>query len=219
MLRPLSVLTVLALAAAPSAPRAESTAGCHCFRDRTFDPERPSAADPYVLATARSSLLSAAFGPPKSTLVRKVMSGTAAESLWVAHFAAVRSDADADALLAAREAKGSWPAALAGVKGLGKDLDAALARGASEVELAGLAVDDTLVRRLGADRGAVAALRAAGASSEEAIVATLISIRISAPALPLLVQVKAGKATWGGVLRECGLAPGDLDQLVRTSVR
>ena len=214
----LLALAVLA-ASAPATGRAESTGGCHCFRDRTFDAERPSAADPYVLATARSSLLSAAFGPAKATLVRKVMSGTAAEQLWVAHWAAVRSGADAEALLAARDAKGSWRAALVGVKGLGKDLDAALARGASDDELAGLAVDDTLVARLGADRAAVAALRAAGATSEEAIVATLVSIRISAPALPLLVQVKAGKATWGSVLRDCGLAPADLDLLVRTSVR
>lgn len=219
-MRPHAV-AVLALAAlaVPAASRAESTAGCHCFRDRTFDPERPSAADPYVLATARSSLLSAAFGPAKSVLVRKVMSGTAAENLWVAHWAAVRSGADAEALLAAREAKGGWRAALQGVSGLGKDLDAALARDASDVALAGLAVDEVLVKRLGADRAALAALRAAGASSEEAIVATLISIRISAPALPLLVQVKTGKATWGSVLRDCGLAPGDLDGVVRAAVR
>ena len=123
------------------------------------------------------------------------------------------------ALLAAREAKGRWRAALEGVSGLGRDLDAALARDPSDVELAGLAVDEVLVKRLGAERAAVAALRAAGASSEEAIVATLISIRISAPALPLLLQVKSGKATWGGVLRDCDLAPGDLDGFVRASVR
>ena len=214
---PAAVLVAALLAAAPA--RAESTAGCHCFRDWTFDPERPSAADPYVLATARSSLLSAAYGPSKATLIQKVMSGTAAERLWVAHWAAVRSGADAEALLAAREAKGSWKAALADVKGLGKDLDAALARGAGDTELAGLAVDDTLVQRLGAARPTLAALRAAGASSEEAIVATLVSIRISAPALPLLVQVKAGRTTWGGVLRDCGLAPADLDGFVRSSLR
>lgn len=206
------------LAAAPSA-RAEGTTACHCFRERTFDPQRPSAADPYVLATARSSLLSAAFGPSKASLVKKVMSGTAAEHLWVAHFAAVRTGADPEALLAAREGKGSWKAALADVKGLGKDLDAALSRGAGDTELAGLAVDDALALRLGAERSTIAALRAAGASSEEAIVATLISIRISAPALPLLVQVKAGRATWGSVLRDCGLAPADLDGLVRASLR
>lgn len=214
---PALLASVLLAGAAPA--RAESTGGCHCFRDRTFDPERPSAADPYVLATARSSLLSAAFGPSKATLIQKVMSGTAAEQLWVAHWAALRSGADAGELLAARQAKGSWRAALADVKGLGKDLDAALARGDDDTALAGLAVDDTLVLRLGAARPTLAALRAAGASSAEAIVATLVSIKISAPALPLLVQVKAGKATWGGVLRDCGVAPADLDELVRVSLR
>ena len=39
------------------------------------------------------------------------------------------------------------------------------------------------------------------------------------PALPLLVQVKAGRATWGSVLRDCGLAPADLDGFVRASLR
>lgn len=214
----LASLAGVLLAAAPSA-RAEGTTACHCFRERTFDPQRPSAADPYVLATARSSLLSAAFGPSKASLVKKVMSGTAAEHLWVAHFAAVRTGADPEALLAAREGKGSWKAALADVKGLGKDLDAALSRGAGDTELAGLAVDDALALRLGAERSTIAALRAAGASSEEVIVATLISIRISAPALPLLVQVKAGRATWGSVLRDCGLSPADLDGFVRSNLR
>lgn len=214
------LVTALALLlAAPAAARAEGTGGCHCFRDRTFDPERPSAADPYILATARSSLLSAVYGPGKSVLVRKVMSGTAAEALWVAYWAASRSGADAEELLSRRERAGSWTQALAGVTGLGKDLDAALARGAPEQELARLAVESALVSRLGVDPDAIRRLRAAGATPEEVIVASLVSIQISAPALPFLVQVKAGKATWGGVLRGCGLAPADLDGLVRRSVR
>jgi hypothetical protein len=70
MLRP-AVLLVLAPLGflAPGGARAEGTGGCHCFRDRTFEPDRPAAADPYILATARSSLLSAAYGPPKRELV------------------------------------------------------------------------------------------------------------------------------------------------------
>lgn len=219
MRHPLPCAALVLLLAAPAVARAEGTGGCHCFRDRTFDPERPSAADPYILATARSSLLSAVFGPGKSVLVRKVMSGTAAESLWVAYWAASRSGADAEELLSRRERAGSWPQALAGVKGLGKELDAALAGGASEGELARLAVDRALVSRLGVEPEAIRRLRAAGATPEEVIVASLISIQISAPALPFLVQVKAGKATWGSVLRDCGLAPADLDGLVRRSVR
>src|SRR5574338_923128 len=145
MRHPLPFAALVLLLAAPAAARAEGTGGCHCFRDRTFDPERPSAADPYILATARSSLLSAVFGPGKSVLVRKVMSGTAAEALWVAYWAAARSGADPEELLSRRERTGSWTRALAGVAGLGKDLDAALAREAPEEELARLAVENALV--------------------------------------------------------------------------
>ena len=46
----------LALAALLPAPGlAAPAAACHCYRDRAFDPARPAAADPYILATTRSS--------------------------------------------------------------------------------------------------------------------------------------------------------------------
>jgi hypothetical protein len=108
----------LAIGLPPVLALGEPTAGCHCFRDRTYEPDRPAAADPYVLATARSSLLSAAFGVPKADLIRAVMGGAAPEDLWVAHAAAAWSGGTASELLEAREAKGSWPAALSGAKGL-----------------------------------------------------------------------------------------------------
>jgi hypothetical protein len=47
---------------------------CHCFTDRTLDPLRPATADPRILATARSAVLSAAFSVPKAGPVRDVMS-------------------------------------------------------------------------------------------------------------------------------------------------
>lgn len=220
---PLRAPTLAALVlslVAPLAPaRAATTGGCHCFRDRTFEPDRPAAADPYVLATARSSLLSAAFGPPKRELVAAVMGGRPAEDLWIAHGAAARTGADAADLLDQRDRSGGWKAALAGRPGLGKDLEAALARGASDADLAGLIVDATLVSRLGADPARLREARAAGARSEEVIVLVLLAARTGAPALPRLLQVQAGKATWGGLLHAAGLAPGDLDALVRRSVR
>ncbi|GAO03577.1 hypothetical protein [Anaeromyxobacter sp. PSR-1] len=223
MLRPAAPAAAVLLALlgmlGPGAAHAEATGGCHCFRDRTFEPERPAAADPYILATARSSLLSAAYGPPKRELVAAVMGGRPAEDLWIAHGAAARTGADAADLLALRDRSGGWKAALAGKPALGKDLEAALARGASDAELAGVIVDATLVKRLGADPARLREARAAGAGSEELIVLTLLSARTGRPELARLVQVKAGKATWGGVLHEAGIAPKDLDALVRQSVR
>ena len=84
----------LALALAgllPVAGRAAPATACHCYQDRSFDPARPAAADPYILATTRSSLLSAAFGVDKRSLVSAVMTGTAAEDLWVASWAGART--------------------------------------------------------------------------------------------------------------------------------
>lgn len=219
MSTPLRAVLVLLLLAAPMAARAAGTAGCHCFRDRIFEPERPGAADPYILATARSSLLSAAFGVPKADLVRAVMSGTAPEDLWIAHWASSRAKRPPAELLERLTRAGSWSGALAGVVGLEPQFAAALARDAAAVELAAFAVDDVLVGRLKASPASLRALRGAGASTEETVVATLLSAQIGAPVLPLVAEVKAGRATWGSVLRDAGLAPGQIDGLVRALVR
>lgn len=216
-----SAAALLAAAATllPAVARPESTTGCHCFRDRTYEAARPGAADPYILATTRSSLLSAAFGVPKQDLVLAVMSGTPPEDLWIANWAAVRAKRTASELLEARKRWGSWKAALAPLGALRAPFDAALARGASDAELTALAVDDVLVSRVTASPTSLRALRAAGASTEEAVVATVLSARLGAPVLPLVTQVKTGRATWGSVLNDAGIEPGQLDRIVRALLR
>jgi hypothetical protein len=213
--------SVLALAALlSSAPvLAEPTGPCHCFRQRTFDPAQPEAADPYILATVRSSLLSAAFGPPKRELVAAVMTGTPPEDLWIAHWAAARTGRDASALLSVRGSRRSWSAALDGATGLSGPFQAALARGAPDAELAAIAVDDVLGARLGAVASELAAVRAAGASTSEVILSTLLAARVGTAPATVLAPVKAGRATWGAALRALGLAPKDLDGVVRAAVR
>jgi hypothetical protein len=214
-----AALLIPALALVPCAARPEPTTGCHCFQDRTFEPARPGAADAYILATTRSSLLSAAFGVPKKDLVLAVMSGTPPEDLWIANWAAVRAKRTAAELLEARKRWGSWKTALAPLGALRAPFDAALARGALDAELTALAVDDVLVSRATASPTSLRALRAAGASTEEAVVATILSARLGAPVLPLVVQVKAGRATWGSVLKDAGIEPKQLDGIVRAMVR
>lgn len=220
---PLATRLRAALAAAvlvaPAAARGAPAVTCHCFRNRAFDPADPPAADPYILAVTRSSLLSAATGAPKAELVRAVMGGTPPDDLWIAHWAAAAAGATPGFLLAAHEETGSWKAALASARGLAAPFQAALARGASSAELAALAVDDVLVRRLRADPAALRAVRAAGASSAEAIVAAFLAPRLRAPPAELLTRFRSGRATWGTLLAEAGLAPEQVDAAVRAAVR
>lgn len=208
------MLAALALSAFLSSA-ASSAPACHCYRERTYDPLRPDAADGYVLATARSSLLSAAFGPSKRTLVEAVMTGTSPDDLFIAHWAAARSGGDASALLDGRSAKGSWKAALAGAGGLERRFAEALARGAPDVELAAAAVDDTLATRLGADRAALAEVRAGGAATGDVLLAAVLAARIGTTPATVLAPIRAGKATWGSALQALGLAPRDLDGIIR----
>ncbi|MCM2333199.1 MAG: hypothetical protein NDI82_04545 [Anaeromyxobacteraceae bacterium] len=218
-LRPSRLVLAVAMAAAvPAASRAAPTVACHCYQDRTFDPERPAAADPYILATARSSLLSAAFGVDKRSLVSAAMTGTAAEDLWVAHHAGARTGRPAAALLALLLERGNWAAALSGLPGLDASFAAALAGGADRRALASLAVDDVLVSRLYAAPAAVRSLRHAGATPEERILASALAVHLSTPTAPLVAHVRAGKASWGEVLRDAGLSPRDLDGLIRRLV-
>lgn len=212
-------LAAMLAAALPAVSIAAPTIACHCYQDRTFDPARPAAADPYILATTRSSLLSAAFGVDKRSLVSAVMTGTAAEDLWVAQFAGARTGQPAAAILALRQDRGTWAAALAGLPGLDAAWTRALAGGADGRALAALAVDDVLVARLQADPAAVKSMRDAGATPEERILASALAAHLSAPTLPLVINVRAGKASWGEVLRDAGLAPRDLDGLIRRLVR
>jgi hypothetical protein len=215
------LLAAVALAsfAAPALGRAAPTAACHCFKDRVFDPASPGSADPYILATTRSSVLSAALGPAKAELVKTAMTGTPADDLWIAHWAGARTGRGGAALLESKERAGSWRAALAGTKGLGEPFERALTDGSPDAALAALAVDDVLVRRVGASAEEVALLRAARARSEEVVLAAVLSVRLGTPAMPLLARVRSGAATWGSVLRDAGLAPKDMDVVVRSLVR
>jgi hypothetical protein len=203
------------VAAAPSAAVAESTSACHCYRDRSFDPERPSAADPYILSSSRSSLLSAAFGPSKRELVQAVMTGTSPDDLWVAHWAAAKTGVEASALLEAKGAKGSWEAALAPGGRLGKAFVAAMSRGASDADLAALVVDDVLTSRIGAERPTLAKLHEAGATTNEEILAVVLATRLKTSPPAVLASVKDGGTTWGMLLQRLDLTPKDLEGIIR----
>ena len=206
-----------ALAAAPAVARAEQAGACHCYQDRTFDPERPAAADPYILATARSSLVSAAFGVAKRELVGAVMTGTAADDLLLAHWAGARLGQAASALLSERKVR-PWSSLLSGAAGLPGPIEAALKAGAPDAELARLVVEAVLASRAGATPAELAALRAAGAATNEAILAVALAKRVGTSPAGVAAPVRAGRSSWGALLRSFGLEAKGVDGLVRQAI-
>lgn len=217
----LFALLGLLLAAAPVS--AATTVTCHCFQDRGFDPQRPSAADPYILATAQNSLLAGAFGLPKKEVVRAKMAGASGDRLWVVHYLAARSGRPAGEIAASREQAADWQSVLTSQRldpaALSPRFVAALIKGAGDEALAAAAADATLESRLGADPSAIEALRATGATSQEAILALFLGRRAGHSPLDPFRRVKSGNATWGEILNASGIEPMNLDDEIGRLLR
>jgi len=101
-------LVLLLLALFPATSRAIPAITCHCFTERTYDPKKPTAVDPYLLATTQNSFLAAAFAVEKKTIVLKKQAGAAADDLWIAYWLAAKTGRDVEKLLQERKGKGSW---------------------------------------------------------------------------------------------------------------
>lgn len=202
------------LAGGPRLAAAAPAIECHCFQDRAYDPANPGKTDRYLLATAANTLLAAAYGFPKKDVVRGRMAGASGENLWVAAYAAERLGAQRDDLLARREQAGSWRGALAALgvplEPLGPAFVVALMDGGDE-RPARVAAGETLVERVGADRGEVDELARRRASVPETVLSVLLGRWSGRPAAESYERVKSGGATWSGILAGLGRFPEGME--------
>ena len=197
----------------PHSSPAAPAISCHCFTARTFDASRPALADPYFLATTQNSFFAALFNVDKKMIVMKKQTGISADDLWVAFWVASKSGRTGEALLAARGNKESWKEVVVPLglpaESLGKRFTTEVAIGASSARLAQEIVDDALVGHRLIGEKELAALRKEWASSQEVIIATLISVRIRRPAIQVYRDVKKGVTSWGALLGEAKIhTPG-----------
>lgn len=199
---PVLVLLVLLLPAAMA--HAGPIITCHCFQDRSFNPDKPAAADPYLLATTQNSLLAAIFGLEKRSVVREKMSGTPGEELWVAHHLAQRGGMPYSLLLATHGRTGSW---LGTVTLLGLDTGslaprfaALLAEDAGDEPLAAAVVDEIVTTRLGVPPEEVEQIRAMGGANAELILAAYVGRKSDRSALDVYIEASHERATWGQML-------------------
>lgn len=187
---------------------------CHCFTDRSYDPSRPTLADPYFLATTQNSFFAALFIADKKMIVMKKQAGSSAEDLWIAYWVASRSGSTGESLLAARGKKGSWKEVITplglSAQSLGERFAAEVAGGASSARLAQEIVDEVLVRHrlLGAQE--LATLRKEWASNQEVIITTLIAVRTRRPPIEIYRDVKKGSKSWGMLLSEANIQPAGI---------
>lgn len=208
----LAALSVLVVAAPALGA---STVTCHCFRDRSFDPARPAAADTYVLATSRNSLLAEAYGVSKGTVVRALMTGTPPEDLWVAHEVARLTGLAVREVLDAKSRERSWVAALEALAVDGGRLDPELARRIRTGRApASVVVDRVLRERLKVPAERIRALREAGAGDAQTVAACVLGRLTGEEPVDLFWKVRSGDTTWGALFHAAGVAPSDIDETI-----
>jgi hypothetical protein len=177
---------------------------CHCFTDRSYDAARPAAADPYLLATTQNSFFAIVFNTDRKTIVLKKQQGTSSDDLWVAYWVASKAGSSPDSLLQARLRQEGWKDVLASLRltpqELGVHFTRALNARSSSATLAEAVVDELFLRHHLLQEAELTAIRTAGASNQELIMAALLAARTRLPARQVYLDVKGGAKTWGALL-------------------
>jgi len=189
---------------------------CHCFTERSFNPAQPALADPYFLATTQNSFFAILFNVDKKTIVMKKQQGTSSDDLWVAYWLASKATVSAETLLRAKEAREAWQEVIVPLqipaKTLGSRFAVALNSKASTARLAEAVVDELFLRYRLLPDAELAALRKAGSSNQELILATLIAARSRQPARQVYSEVRNGTKTWGTFLQAARIDTKNMQQ-------
>lgn len=206
-------VTFLCLQLAAGTAFAASTIDCHCFRDRNFSQENPSAFDPYLLATVQNRLLAYTFGISRKEIVQEKMSGAAGEQLWIMHWIARASGKTKLEIAGAWQQLGSWSAVVSEVKAdpelLGHQFMKALT-GGDQDSLALITVMQVFESFFAISPRDHQLLLQAGASLKELILSTVLAQMNHGQATALFKKAR-GNGNWGSVTILAGTSVEDLD--------
>ncbi len=211
-----ALISLMLLLILPLSAMALPAITCHCFTDRAYDPTHPEAADSYFLATTQNTFFATVFSTEKKMIVKKKQQGTLMDDLWIAYWAAEKSDSSPESLLQARGAKKNWSEVF-GQLGLsreilGANVSSAVKSQAPDERLAQLVVDDLFTRFRLLPEVERADLRMQGVSNPEMILATLVAAKTKQSAGQIYLEVTGGLKTWGAKIDEAKIDMSEIQK-------
>ena len=195
---------------------------CHCFKEREFKPSQPASADLYILATTRNSLLAAASGIEKGSVVKQRMTGVTETDLWLSHYLSGRVDQSAGQLLDARDKAPSWAAALNAMDldtgSLGAPFNEAR-KNADDEGMARALAEPVMEKAFGAASPTLGRLKNQGADIAETAGSLYLAAKLRRTPESVFSDVRKGETTWGELFNSLGIRIDTVGDLIAREVK
>ena len=202
---------------------AEMASGCHCFKDRSYDPARKFAADDYILATSFNSMLATFFDISKKQIIMlRMRMGVGGEDLITSLYLGYLFEVDFQNILAQRSKGQTWKQIVIREKLDSGKIDDLVLVDDNENEL-----DEKVARRAAVviigkyfsiPSDVIKNYLKTGLSEKELVLVLGLSTKTARPMEYFMELYRERGQSWGQITNSVGILPGDLDDMI-SSVR
>lgn len=214
---------LIAVTQASAMDKPEFAGNCHCFQERSLNPQKKFAADKYLLTTSFNSFIAANFHISKGQIVMmKMKGGIDPDNLLVALYVARAEDVGLDNLLAILDNGGTWKHILES-----EDLQTAgthqvifkaiIAAGNNTAQAAELVTDQLLQEFFKISELEIVGLREKGANGREITLVYLLERygKIEGTANDIFAMRSKEQKSWGEIAAFFGLTPKETGKLLQ----
>ncbi len=194
---------------------ATSTSGCHCFRNRTFNPADRYSADDYLLTTTYNALIAASFDISKRQIVMKKMKGGVnGDDLLIGLYVSARTSTPMDILLSIRDNGGSWQDILQAPnlkeKGTADAVLSRIRKGAKTGEITRMITDNMLCSKYNCSRQDLDDLQKDTLSDKETGLVFALKKQTGASLEKLVAMYQQQKMSWSEIAHHFKLTPAEV---------
>lgn len=192
---------------------------CHCFRNRTFNPQDKASSDDYLLTTTTNSLIASEFDIPKRQIImRKMRDGVKNVDLITALYLARESGINAARLLEMKQEK-PWSEVinmLKTSKAMPQDdsLSQPSLEGNTDKQIAETILNRIIVHRFAPGPDAIANIRDKGFTLKEIIVVLTLAEHSGKAAMEIARLHTADQQSWSEIAHSMGLQPAEVGKLL-----